>query len=175
MIYRIRVALDAEEEIFRDINIKASQTLWHLHTGIKNAFNLSGEEFASFCYVDKDMNQIKEIPVEDPTDDQSGLSMADIDVKEAFSEEEKAQLIYIYDFLNMWHFFLEVVEIQNKPPALNYPLTVNSKGKIPLKNLKKMSKISSIEKNPVAQEEDIDEIFDDLQVEDNESYSEEDF
>lgn len=173
MIYRIRVALNAEEEIFRDIDIKPNQTLWHLHKGIKNAFSLLGEEFASFCYLDKDMNQIKEIPIEDPTDDQSGLSMADVSIKEAFSEEEKAKLFYIYDFLNMWHFFLEVVEIQNKPPALNYPLTVNSKGKIPLKNLKKTF-LSSAEKKTTT-EEDIDKIFDQLQKEGNEEYSEEDF
>ncbi len=132
MIYKIRVILDAQEDIFRDIEIKANQTLGKLHEGIKSAFSLQGDEMASFYYSDKDWNQGEEIPLEDMTDDGSGETMYDLFTKEVLKSKND-RILYVYDFLNMWTFFVEVLEINDKKPTLNYPLTVFRFGKMPLK------------------------------------------
>lgn len=51
MVYKFRVILDAEEDIFRDIAILENDTLEDLHNAIVNAFGFDGLEVASFTLV----------------------------------------------------------------------------------------------------------------------------
>ena len=51
MIYKFRVILDAEEDIFRDIAIESDNTLEDLHNTIVNAFGFDGTETGSFLHV----------------------------------------------------------------------------------------------------------------------------
>jgi hypothetical protein len=53
MVYKFRVILDAEEDIFRDIAILADDTLEDLHNAIFNSFGFDGMEVASFYTVMK--------------------------------------------------------------------------------------------------------------------------
>ncbi len=132
MIYKIRVILNIEDDVFRDIEIKANQTLGKLHEAIKSAFSLQGEEMASFYKVDEEWNQEEEIPLEDMTDDGSGETMYDIFVKEVMKKPED-KLLYVYDFLSMWTFYVEVLEINENAVTKKYPQTVFRFGKMPLK------------------------------------------
>ncbi len=136
MIYKIRVFLDAKEDVFRDIEIKERQTLFTLYKGIISAFSLQGEELASFYELDEDGNQIKEIPLEDMSDDGTDETMADFYIKEAFVEQGD-RMAFVYDFMEMWTFVAELVSIEDKPAVLNYPLTVYRFGSMPLKAPKK--------------------------------------
>jgi hypothetical protein len=58
MVYKFRVILDAEEDIFRDIAILADDTLEDLHNAIFNSF---GFDVASFYTCDETWNQEDEI------------------------------------------------------------------------------------------------------------------
>jgi len=136
VIYKIRVFLDAKEDVFRDIEIKERQTLFTLYKGIISAFSLQGEELASFYELDEDGNQIKEIPLEDMSDDGTDETMADFYIKEAFVEQGD-RMAFVYDFMEMWTFVAELVSIEDKPAVLNYPLTVYRFGSMPLKAPKK--------------------------------------
>ncbi len=156
MIYKLRVILDANEDIFRDIEIKANQSLGKLHEGIKSAFSLPGEEMASFYYADEDWNQLEEIPMEDMTDDGSGETMYDLNVKNVFLSPTD-RMLYVYDFLHMWTFYVELQEILDVKPTANYPRTKFRFGKMPLKvPSKKASNIDSL----MNFEEESDDIFD---------------
>ncbi len=166
MIYKIRVILDSQDDIFRDIEIKANQTLGKLHEAIKSAFSLQGDEMASFYYSDSQWEQGEEIPLEDMTDDGSGETMYDLYVKEAL-KNEKDRLLYVYDFLNMWTFYVEVLEIIDKKPTLNYPLTVFRFGKMPLKvPSKKANNIDTL-MSMDEDEEDDDPLFDPEMLDDD--------
>ena len=71
---------------------------------------------------------------------------------------ENNKLIYIYDFLNMWTFLIELIEIAEEANEVSYPNIIFSKGDIP-------------EKAPERKfESDKDEIVND---EDFENYNEE--
>lgn len=135
MLYKVRVILNTSDknDVFRDIEIRANQTLWNLHQGIRSAFNFKTEELASFYYCDKDWNQENEIPLEDMTDDRSGETMSDIYLKEALPKVG-AKLLYVYDFMDMWSFFIELIEIGDNKPSINYPLTSYRFGTLPLKS-----------------------------------------
>ena len=43
------------------------------------------------------------------------------------------KLIYIYDFLNMWTFLIELIEIAEEVNEVSYPNIIFSKGDIPEK------------------------------------------
>ena len=63
MIYKFRVILDAEEDIFRDIAIEKEANLEDFHNAIVNAFGFDGSEMAAFYTCDDDWTQDEEIPL----------------------------------------------------------------------------------------------------------------
>ncbi|MDR3272386.1 MAG: plasmid pRiA4b ORF-3 family protein [Flavobacteriaceae bacterium] len=132
MIYKIRVILETEDDVFRDIDVKQNQTLWNLHEGIKSAFSLKGEELASFYKSNAKWSQGEEIPLEDMSDGGDGETMSDVYIKEAFAKVGD-KMLFVYDFMQMWSFYVELLEIIDKKPIGTYPKTVYRFGKMPLK------------------------------------------
>ena len=61
MVYKIRVILDAKEDIFRDLAIDKKATLEDLHNTISQSFGFAGNEMASFYTCDEEWNQDLEI------------------------------------------------------------------------------------------------------------------
>ncbi|WP_449388184.1 IS1096 element passenger TnpR family protein [Chryseobacterium lineare] len=132
MVYKIRVILDAKEDIFRDIEVKGKQTLWNLHLGIKSAFSLQGDELSAFNLLEEDGTIVKSVPLEDMSDDGDGEIMSDVYIDEAFEKiGDKAQ--FQYGFLDLWEFFCELVEVIEETKGVNYPITVYRFGNVPLK------------------------------------------
>ncbi|WP_312901737.1 IS1096 element passenger TnpR family protein [Chryseobacterium taichungense] len=132
MVYKIRVILDAKEDIFRDIEVKGKQTLWNLHLGIKSAFSLQGDELSAFNLLEEDGTIVKSVPLEDMSDDGDGEIMSDVYIDEAFENTgDKAQ--FQYGLLDLWEFFCELVEIIDETKGVNYPITVYRFGNVPLK------------------------------------------
>ena len=57
MIYKIRIILDAEEDIFRDLEIEAHNSLEDFHNAITQAFGFLGNEMASFYTCNDEWQQ----------------------------------------------------------------------------------------------------------------------
>ena len=132
MVYKIRIILDAKDDIFRDVEIKEKQNLWNLHLGIKSAFTLMGEDLSLFNILDDEGMVIKTVPLEDMSDDGEGEIMSDVYICEAF-EKVGDKVHFQYGFMDLWEFFCELVEIIDEKPAVNYPITVFRFGNMPLK------------------------------------------
>ena len=123
MIYKVRVILDAKEQVFRDIEIREKQTLWNLHLGIKSAFSLQGEELSSFYYSDDEWTEGAAVPLEDMSDDGDGDTMSDVYMSEAFPAIG-SKMHFKYGLLDLWEFFCELLEISEEKNSVNYPITV---------------------------------------------------
>lgn len=174
MIYKIRVILDTKEDVFRDIEIRDKQTLFTLYKGIMSAFSLKGEELASFYISDEEWEQGKEIPLENMDENSEGETMSDFYIYEGFPEVG-SRMIFVYDYLDMWTFSVEVVAIEDKVAVLNYPLTVYRFGSMPLKAPKRNIEILNLEDEDMMDaDEDADASFDDLEL-DGEMDIEDDF
>ena len=67
MIFRFRVVLDndTKEDIFRDIEIRKTDTFEDLHNSITQSFGFDGSEMASFYLSDDEWNQGEEISLFD--------------------------------------------------------------------------------------------------------------
>ena len=126
MNYKIRAILDVEKDVIRDIEIHNSENLETLHKEISNAFGFNGQEMASFYITDADWNQGEEIPLFDMG---AGLSMETCTLKDTLLKKGD-KLIYVYDFMAMWTFFVEVSEV-NKALTIETPKVVFAFGDAP--------------------------------------------
>ena len=131
MVYKFRVILDAEEDIFRDIAILSEDTLEDLHNAIFNSFGFDGMEVASFYTCDDTWNQEDEIPMFDTGDVPSEQkTMSDYQLEDLL-DKQNTKIIYVYDFINMWTFLVELAAIEDQTPGNIYPETIFSHGEMP--------------------------------------------
>ncbi|MGL4582387.1 MAG: IS1096 element passenger TnpR family protein [Flavobacterium sp.] len=162
MVYKFRVILDTEEDIFRDIAISEDDSLEDLHNAIVNAFGFDGMEAASFYKCDDQWTQLEEEislfdmgenPGEDTTMNSTTIGY--------ILDEENTKIIYVYDFLNMWTFFVELGAIEEEEPGVSYPEVLFSHGILPDSMPGK-----SFTANPVSNEDIYGEFDDDFDEED---------
>jgi hypothetical protein len=131
MVYKFRVILDAEEDIFRDIAILAEDTLEDLHNAIFNSFGFDGMEVASFYTCDETWNQEDEISLFDTGDILGEQKIMSDYLLSDILDKENTKIIYVYDFINMWTFLVELASIEEQVIANTYPETIFSHGEIP--------------------------------------------
>ena len=132
MVYKFRVILDTEDDVFRDIAILEDDTLEDLHNAIVNSFGFDGLEIASFYTCDDKWNQKDEISLFD-TGDVIGEQkiMSDYTLSDIL-DTENTKIIYVYDFLNMWTFLVELAAVEDQVIGNTYPETLFSHGEMPM-------------------------------------------
>lgn len=128
-IYGFRVILDFKQaDIFRDIEISSEDTFEDFHNSIIQAFALDTGEMASFYKSDEHWNQGDEISLF-PVNDQAFV-MGDWHLEQMCSETGD-KFLYIFDFLNMWTFYVELMEIGEPKSGESYPRLIYSEGIMP--------------------------------------------
>ena len=131
MIYKIRVILNAEEDVIREVAMDASASLEDLHNALTNAFGFVGNEMASFFKSDDTWVQGEEFPLFDMSEGHDKKTqMSELEVQSVLTEAGD-KLLYVYDFFNMWSFFVELIDedFDHKDPEL--PALLFSLGLIP--------------------------------------------
>ena len=133
MIYRFRVILDndTEEDVFRDLEIRETDTLEDLHNIITQSFGFDGTEMASFYLSDDEWNQGEEISLFDLSEGSSSTRLMSETPINKEVHEIQPKLIYVYDFLSMWTFFVELAEIVEETDGHDYPNLMFVHGQIP--------------------------------------------
>jgi len=131
MIYRIRAtAATGGDQVFRDIEVRDSDTLEDLHNILVQSFGLDGNELASFYTTDEELNLLDEIPLFNMDDSMQGGAMANVQVRDVLNRRQP-KLIYIYDYLNMWQFLIELLEEGPEIPGRSYPSLAYAYGQLP--------------------------------------------
>lgn len=128
MVYRFRVILDAEEDVFRDIEILQESSLEDLHNTIVQSFGFDGTEMASFYLSDDQWNQGEEISQFDMGGEVRIMNETSLD---SILDESNTKIIYVYDFLNMWTFLIELAEIAEIEEGRDYPNLMFVHGQLP--------------------------------------------
>lgn len=132
MIYRFRVILDndTDEDIFRDLEIRETDTLEDLHNIITQSFGFDGTEMASFYISNDAWEQGEEISLFDLSEDASARLMNETSL-DSVVHEVQTKLIYVYDFLSMWTFYVELADIVDETEGNDYPNLMFVKGQVP--------------------------------------------
>ena len=133
MIYRFRVILDndTEDSIFRDLEILESDSMEDLHNIITQSFGFDGMEMASFYISDDNWSQGEVIAMFDMSEADNELKTMSTTKISDVVHEASTRLIYVYDFLYMWTFFVELAEIVEEVKGADYPNLMFAHGQIP--------------------------------------------
>ncbi len=170
MIYRFRIILDTHEDVFRDIEIEASATLEDFHNAITQSFGFDGLEMASFYTTNELWEEDEEISLFDVSDEPKGVRlMGEIFLGEVV-DKENIRLLYVYDFMNMWTFMIELADIAEIETGRIYPNLMYSHGEIPAEAPEKEFTSEPIDGEDDFHEDDFDldpEDYDNLDFDEN--------
>ena len=128
-MYKIRVILDTKEDVIRTLLVDDKKNLESLHLTIAKSFGFKGQEMASFFRTDEQWVQGEEIPLFNMAESGEGISMQTCILNSTLIEEN-SKLIYVYDFLNMWTFYVEVIQISSQEKE-GLPQIILTVGEIP--------------------------------------------
>lgn len=148
MIYRFRIVLDTLEDVFRDIEIRQDDTLEDLHNAITQSFGFEGNEMASFYISDEEWNQGEEIVLFDMSEGlDSNRIMNETSIDSAVGQRQ-TKLIYVYDFLDMWTFYVELADIVKPESGTTYPNLMYSHGIMPENPPEKKFESEAMDEDP---------------------------
>ena len=147
MQLKFRIILNVEENVFRDIVIDSNITLIEFSKIISSEFGFDSSEISTFHHSNENWEQLDEIKIYkidelDQIMDKTPISN--------FFLYKGDKLIYIYDFLNYWTFFIELYEIDESAKVDSYKC-INSVGEVPKNPPSDIFDINSVK-------EDIDEL-----------------
>jgi len=128
-MYKIRIILDTKKDVIRTILVDDQLNLEVLHLTIAKSFGFGGQEMASFYNTDDEWNQGEEIPLFNMEEAGEGISMQKCILNKTLPKENN-KLIYVYDFLNLWTFYVEVIEI-SKDIKEDLPQIILTVGEVP--------------------------------------------
>ncbi|MES2593256.1 MAG: hypothetical protein V4608_15340 [Bacteroidota bacterium] len=156
-VYRFRVVFEDNEEIYREIEIKSTQTYEDFHKSIVQSINFDNIHNASFFISDDHWRKGEEIVLHPPADDNRGRNASP--AKRQMSKCKMALLIddphqkfvYTYDPKVGWTFLIELVKIVLDDAKAAYPICAKSVGDAP-KQYKKSTEVPV-----VLEDEDFDE------------------
>tara|TARA_B100000963_G_C22575341_1_gene648139 strand:- start:584 stop:1120 length:537 start_codon:yes stop_codon:yes gene_type:complete len=118
---KFRVLIDSEknEEIFRDIVVDENENFESFFQEILDSYGFKGNQMASFYVSNENWDKGEEISLLDLSEgeDNSMLDiMKDTPIKKHLSQPDQ-KFILVYDFLKMWIFLIELIEIQEETPS----------------------------------------------------------
>lgn len=124
---KLRATLESKEDVIRELIIDENLNLEELHKSITKNFQLNEFEIASFYKTDSDLNLGKEISFFNNSETVGESLVMNQVIISTLLYSPETQLIYVYDFLKMWRFYIQYVEKVNSIESTN----LFSKGKIP--------------------------------------------
>jgi hypothetical protein len=139
-IYRFKVYLEDNEDVFRDIDIRAAQSFEDFHGVIQDAFKFDNKHAASFFVSDDYWRKGQEITLrkEDlPLDEEETRKNVDPkklmkDTKIArYIEQPHQRFVYVFDPVVQWTFCIEMMKIAEENSKINYPAVTKSIGAPP--------------------------------------------
>jgi hypothetical protein len=131
MIYKYRIVLDVLDDVIRDIEIRDTSTLEDLHNSIAQAYGFDGTEMASFYKSDEEWNQGEEYLLFDMSDGEGNVNVMNETALDSVFSRKDTKMIYVYDFFNMWTFYVELADITEPEDGQDYPNLMFAKGQLP--------------------------------------------
>ena len=128
MRLKFRIILNVEEDVLRDIIVDASTSLLEFSKIISDQFGFDSTEISTFHISNENWEQLEEIKIYKIDDQDEIMDKAPISNYFVLNGDK---MIFVYDFLNYWTFFVELYEIDK---LINSKLKfecINSVGDVP--------------------------------------------
>ena len=131
MVYKIRVILNTEEDVIRDIAIDSLSNLEDLHNSITNAFGFTGDQMASFYRSDETWVQGEEHPLFDMGEGADRKVQMNQVLLDQVLQKDNDKMLYVYDFFSMWSFYIELIQTNFDHNNIELPSLLFSLGLVP--------------------------------------------
>ena len=128
MQLKFRIILNVKNDVLRDIIVDSSISLIEFSNIISSEFGFDSSEISTFHHTDENWEQLEEIKIF-KIDDQDKI-MDNVSISNFFIAKDD-KLIFIYDFLNYWTFFVELYEVGEFNINDKKYLTINLIGEVP--------------------------------------------
>jgi hypothetical protein len=129
-IYRFRVVFEEYDDVYRDIEIKSSQTFVDFHEAIQKAINFDNKHAASFFVSDAYWRKGTEITLLEE-DLEDGVKLMSKTKIVTCVEDPHQHFVYVYDKVATWSFNIELIKIIKEETGGNFPNVVKSMGTAP--------------------------------------------
>ena len=135
-LFKFRVIMDTEKDVFRDIEIETESNFDALHKALLDAFDFEQGEMASFYLSDEEWSKGLEISLMDMGGvDEDSLSMSTTILSDMVMKPGD-KILYVYDFMRMWIFYIELMEVKKDKPSTIYPRVALAFGDAPSQDSK---------------------------------------
>jgi len=135
-LFKFRVIMDTEQDVFRDIEIETESNFDALHKAVLDAFDFEQGEMASFYLSDEEWSKGLEISLMDMGGvDEDSLSMSTTILSDMVMKPGD-KILYVYDFMRMWIFYIELMEVKKDKPSTIYPRVALAFGDAPSQDSK---------------------------------------
>ena len=117
MQLKFRIILNVEEDVLRDIITDSNMTLIEFSKIISSEFGFDSSEISTFHHSNENWEQLDKIMDKTPISN--------------FFISKGDKLIFIYDFLNYWTFFIELYDLDESIKMDKTYECLNSIGEVP--------------------------------------------
>ena len=128
MKLKLRVILNVKTDVLRDIIINSKVTLKEMSDIISESFGFDSTEISTFHHTNEDWELLEEIKIFKI--DESDISMENSPISD-FLQLNGDKIIFIYDFLNYWTFFIELFDLDENVEDKFKFKCINSIGTVP--------------------------------------------
>ncbi len=134
LIYKFKISFEDQTDFLREIALRADQTFEDFHQALLGNLGLDPGMLASFYLCDHSFRKLREIRLAE-TNSVSGESNAPPLMQDAvlkdFIDDPHQRLLFVYDSLNQWTFYIEMVKIQQAASDTIYPVFTRQEGGVP--------------------------------------------
>jgi hypothetical protein len=128
MKLKLRVILNVKTDVLRDIIIDSKVTLKEMSDIISESFGFDSTEISTYHHTNEDWELLEEIKIFKI--DESDISMENSPISD-FLQFNGDKIIFIYDFLNYWTFFIELFDLDENVEDKFKFKCINSIGTVP--------------------------------------------
>lgn len=140
-IYRFKQTFEEQDDFVREIEVGSEQNFEDFHKAIVDNLGLDQGTLSSFFITDYRFRKKREIslidmsPEERPEtfdeeEEEKMLVMKDAILSD-YIDDPHQKLLYVYDYLNYWTFYLELLKILPADPKHTYPRISKTLGEVP--------------------------------------------
>lgn len=168
-LFKFRVIMDTEQDVFRDIEIETESNFDSLHKAVLDAFDFEQGEMASFYLSDEEWSKGLEISLMDMGGvDEDSLSMSTTILSDMVMKPGD-KILYVYDFMRMWIFYIELMEVKKDKPSTIYPRVALAFGDAPSQDSKEFQDMfeADVVGGGVMDIDDVDDEEDEFGEDDN--------
>ncbi len=181
LIYKFKIKFEDHTDFLREIALRADQTFEDFHQALLGNLGLDPGMLASFYLCDHRFRKLKEIRLTDtntvPGENRTPPLMQDALLKD-YIDDPHQRLLFVYDSLNQWTFYIEMVKIQKADINTVYPAFTRREGGVPRELTATPKQLPGVEPEKDFRFSEVEEAPGDLsgfdQVEGEDDFSEED-